>query len=130
MVAMCEAEDVHGVDESLLFEREYLSASIDLILSGGPEGADALARLLDAFREALDGGLRGAGAARGGLLTAIELAYLRTGAHAAAVRLYRLSLEGRLRVEDEPGRLLGAAVGRRAAGARELAARGRERRST
>lgn len=124
---MCEAEDAGGGDESLLFEREDLSSSIDLILSGGPEGADALAGLLDTFRYAIDGGLRGVSAARVGLLTAIELAYLRTGAHAAAVRLYRLSLEGRLRVEDEPGRLLGAALGRRTAGARELAARGRER---
>lgn len=124
---MCEAEDVYGGDESLLFDREDLSASIELVLSGGPEAADALARLLDTFRYAIDGGLRGVGAAREGLVAAVELAYLRTGAHGAAVRLYRLSLEGRLRVEDEPGRLLGAAIGRRTAGARELAARGRER---
>lgn len=124
---MCEADDVHGGGESLLFEREDLSTSIELILGGGAEGADALARLLDTFRYAIDGGLRGVGAAREGLSAAVELAYLRTGAHAAAVRLYRLSLEGRLRVEDEPGRLLGAAIGRRTAGARELAARGHER---
>lgn len=127
MVAMCEAEDVRGGDESLLFDREGLSASIESILGGGPEGADALARLLDTFRYAIDGGLRGVGAAREGLLAAVELAYLRTGAHAAAINLYRLSLEGRLRVEDEPGRLLGAAIKRRTAGGRELAARERVR---
>ena len=125
---MCEAEDVRGSGESLLFDREDLSASIELILGGGPEAADALARLLDTFKYAIDGGLRGVGAAREGLLTAVELAYLHTSTHEAAVKLYRLSLEGRLRVEDEPGRLLGAAIGRRTAGARELAARERGRR--
>ena len=124
---MSGADDVPHQGECLPFEREELAESIELILNGGPAGADALARLLDTFRDALDGGLRGVGAAREGLLTVIELAYLRTGAHAAAVRLYKLSLEGRLRAEDEPGRLLGAAIGRRTAGARELAARGRER---
>ena len=130
VVDMCGAEDVHGVDESLLFDREDLSASIELILSGGAEGADALARLLDTFMYAIDGGLRGVGAAREGLSAAVELAYLRTGAHADALRLYRLSLEGRLRVEDEPGRLLGAAIARRTAGAGGFAARGRGRWST
>lgn len=111
----------------MMFEREDLARSVESILAGGPEGADALARLLDEFRDAIDGGRRGVEAARRGLVTAVELAYLRTGEHAAALRLYRLSLEGRLRAEDEPARLLGAAVARRTPGARELAARGRAR---
>lgn len=68
--------------------------------------------MCDRFRHAIDGGLRGIVEARRGLVTAIELAYLRTGAHASAVELYRLSLEGLLRVEDEPARLINAAIGR------------------
>lgn len=120
-----EWNDEPHEQECLLFEREDLARSVELILAGGPEGADALARLLDEFRYAIDGGWRGVEAARRGLVTAVELAYLRTGAHAAALGLYRLSLEGRLRVEDEPARLLGAAVGRRTPGARELAAQGK-----
>lgn len=102
-----------------------MARSVELILADGPGAADALARLLDEFRYAIDGGLRGVEAARRGLVTAIELAYLRTGEHAAALRLYRLALEGRLRVEDEPARLLGAAIERRTPGARELAAQGK-----
>ena len=48
------------------------------------------------------------------LLTAIELAYLYTDAHAAALRLYRLSLAGHLKVKDEPVRLINAAIKRSA----------------
>ncbi len=97
-------------------------------MAGGEEGADALARLLDEFRDALDGDLRSVAAAREGLSAAIELAYLRTGAHAAALKLYRLSLEGRLKAEDEPARLLAAAINRRTPGARALAAQRRRTR--
>jgi hypothetical protein len=130
VVAMSETEDVPGGDMRLLFERDWLESQVELILGGGPKGADALARLLDAFRDAIDGGLRGVEAAREGILTTIELAYLRTGEHAAALRLYRLSLEGRLKPGDEPAQLIGAAVARRTAGARELAARGQARESS
>ena len=121
---MSGADEPHDA-ECLLFEREDLARSVELILAGGPGAADALARLLDEFRYAIDGGLGGIEAARRGLATAIELAYLRTGEHAAALRLYRLALEGRLLVEDEPARLLGAAIERRTPGARELAAQGK-----
>jgi hypothetical protein len=108
-----------------MFEREHLAESIESILEGGAGAADALARLLDGFRYAIDGGLGEICAAREGLAAAVELAYLRSGAHESALRLYRLSLEGRLRAEDEPGSLIGGAIGRRTAGARELASGGR-----
>jgi hypothetical protein len=119
---MNEADYVPHCEECLMFGREDLARSVELILAGGPGAADALARLLDKFRYAIDGGLRGVEAARRGLLTVVELSYLRTGEHAAALKLYRLSLEGRLLVGDEPARLLGAAIERRTPGARELAA--------
>jgi hypothetical protein len=91
-----------------------LEASLELILSGDVRAAGELARLLDSFRHALDGGLRGINETRSALVEAVELAYLRTGAHASALRLYRLSLEGHVLPGDEPDVLLDAAIARSA----------------
>jgi hypothetical protein len=115
------------VGEPPLFEREDLASSLDVILSGDVRAADELARLLDSLRYALDGGLRGINEARAALVAAVELVYLRTGAHASALSLYRLSLEGRLKVEDEPTRLISAAVGRSTGGVRAARPRARAR---
>jgi hypothetical protein len=109
----CEGER-RCEDEPTLFDRDDLAASLELILSDDARAADALARLLDKFRHALDGGLCGINEARAGLVAAVELVYLRTGAHASALSLYHLSLEGRLKVEDEPTRLIDAAIDRSA----------------
>ena len=74
-------------DATPLFERESLEASFDLILRGAARAADELARLLNWFRFALDEGLRGINEARVTLAEAVEILYLRTGAHASALRL-------------------------------------------
>ncbi|HYP52439.1 MAG TPA: hypothetical protein VEQ42_02805 [Pyrinomonadaceae bacterium] len=97
------------VNVEVMLERESLAESIETILGGD---ADALAGLLVEFRDALDAGLKGIARAREALGVGIELAYLRTRAHEAARRLYVLSQEGQLRVEDEPVRLIGAAIER------------------
>lgn len=47
------------------------------------------------------------------LLDSIELLYLYTDAHEAAVKLYVLSLEGNLKPQDEPLSLINAALERR-----------------
>jgi hypothetical protein len=107
---MCVEGESRCGDEPPLFERAELAASLELILSNDARASDELARLLDSFRDALDGGLRGINEARAALVAAVELVYLRTNAHASALRLYRLSLEGQLRVEDEPTRLIDAAI--------------------
>jgi hypothetical protein len=106
-----------------LFEREDLVLAVRLILGGDPQAADALARLFEEFRQAIEGGLRGINETREALAEAVEICYLHSEAHAAAVKLYRLSVEGHLKVEDEPVRLIGEAVERGAAKAR--AGRGR-----
>ena len=111
---MCEADGCRCEGAAPLFEREDLAASLDLILSGDPDAADALARLFDSFRQAMDSGLQGINETRKALLTAVELAYLHSGAHEAAIKLYRLSLAGHLKVKDEPIRLINAAIGRSA----------------
>ncbi len=46
------------------------------------------------------------------LLNGIELIYLHTNAHKAAIKLYVLSLEGKLKPEDEPLNLINAAIER------------------
>lgn len=102
-----------AVNVEVMLERESLAGSVERILGGD---ADALAGLLVEFRDALDAGLRGIERAREALGAGIELAYLRTRAHEAARRLYVLSQEGQLRVEDEPVRLIGAAIERSTAG--------------
>jgi hypothetical protein len=113
---MCD-EGVSGcVDEPPLFERAELAASLDVILSGDARAADEVARLLDSFRHALDGGLRGINEARAALVAAVELVYLRTNEHASALRLYRLSLEGHVLPGDEPNTLLDAAIARSSRG--------------
>ena len=46
------------------------------------------------------------------LLEGIELLYLHTTAHKAALKLYVLSLEGNLKPQDEPLNLINAALER------------------
>ena len=102
--------------ESLQFDREDLARSLELILTGDPQAPDILARLLDSFKQAIESGLRGINETREALGVAVEISYLHSQAHAAAVRLYRLSVEGQLKVEDEPVRLIEGAIKRNTAG--------------
>jgi hypothetical protein len=63
------------------------------------------------------------------LVATIEVIYLQSQAHVAALQLYVLSQEGHLRVEDEPLNVLGAAIARsRGSVERERKARDRRRR--
>ena len=101
---------------SLGFDREDLARSLELILTGDEHAADILARLLDSFRQAIEGGLQGINEVRKALSVAVEISYLYSQAHAAALNLYRLSVEGQLKVEDEPVRLIDAAIKRNTAG--------------
>jgi hypothetical protein len=109
-----DTDNLPDDEGNVLFEREELAADLELILSGDPSAADKLARLFDSLRQAMDSGLHGINEVRRVLLTAVELAYLYTGAHDSALRLYRLSLTGHLKVNDEPIRLIDAAIKRSA----------------
>jgi hypothetical protein len=111
---MCHEVESRGVDAPALFERADLAESLELILSGDARAADELAWLLDKFRHAMDEGLSGMEEARAALVAAVELLYLRTEAHASALRLYRLALEGHVLPGDEPCALIDAAVKRSA----------------
>lgn len=102
-------------EENLLLDRETLASKIGTILGGEPCAADALAGLFVELRQAMEGGLEGINRTRETLAMGVELAYLHTRAHDAAVRLYHLSQEGQLLVQDEPLTLLDAAIERTAA---------------
>ncbi len=113
---MSAAEDCRSVEENLLFTREELAGDIASILRGDAHSAEALAHLFVNLREAVAGGLERINRARETLGAAVELTFTHSRAHAAALGLYVLSVEGRLRVEDEPVRLIGAAIKRGKAG--------------
>lgn len=86
--------------------------------------ADSIARALFILKEAIDDGPDGAREASDTLLANIESAYLHTEEHRAALKLYLLSLTGRLKPQDEPLRLINGAIERGAAQVR-LAGKGR-----
>lgn len=117
---MSAADERPQVNVDVMLERESLAVSIDCILSHDEGAADALASLFIEFKHAIDAGLRGINRASEALLTAIELTYLHSRAHGAAMELYMLSQEGQLKVEDEPVRLIGAAIERGRRGERKV----------
>lgn len=113
---MSTADDCPCSEESLLFTREELASDIASILRGDEHSAEALAHLFIILREAVAGGLEGINRTRATLGAAVELTFTHSRAHAAALNLYVLSMEGRLKVEDEPVRLIEAAIKRSTVG--------------
>jgi hypothetical protein len=91
-------------DDYLLF--------VEPALCENPGAAVSLARLLCTLKEAIDSSPEGAKRASFTLSDGIRIAYKYTEAHLLALRLFILYSEGRLRVEDEPLQLLGAAIAR------------------
>ncbi|MET0646638.1 MAG: hypothetical protein ABW208_08445 [Pyrinomonadaceae bacterium] len=109
---MSLADNSRCAEENLLFAREELASDIASILKGDAYSAEALAHLFIILREAIAGGLEGINRTRETLAAAVELTFTHSRAHAAALRLYLLSQEGQLKAEDEPVRLIGAAIER------------------
>ncbi len=98
--------------EHLLADEEDWAAILEPTLCQDAAAIECLARLLFRIKRAIDGGAEGAMQASGALLYSIELLYLYTNAHKAAVKLYVLSLEGNLKPQDEPFNLINAALER------------------
>lgn len=118
------ADNSRCADENLLFPREDLASDIAAILRGDEHSPEALAQLFVTLRDAVAEGLEGINRASATLAAAAELTFAHSRAHAAALRLYVLSQEGRLRVADDPVRLLDAAIERSTPGPRARKARG------
>lgn len=111
---MSLADSSQCAEKNLLLTREDLAADVTSILRGDEYSAEALAHLLIVFREAIAGGLEGINRMSETLAAAVELTFTHSRAHAAALRLYLLSQEGRLKVADDPVRLIDAAIERNA----------------
>jgi hypothetical protein len=105
-------DDCASEGENLLFTREELASDIASILKGDAYSPEALAHLFIILRQAIGGGLEGIKRTSETLAAAVELTFTHSRAHAAALRLYLLSQEGQLMVEDEPVRLISAAIER------------------
>lgn len=111
-VGLDMAEESPCAEENLLFTREELASDIASILKGDARSPEALAHLFIILREAIAGGLEGINRTSDTLAAAIEMTFMHSRVHAAALRLYLLSREGRLKAEDEPVRLISAAIER------------------
>jgi hypothetical protein len=111
-VAMIKPDGKPYDEENLLLDRETLAAKVEHILGGEVDAPDALASLFVELRQGLEGGVRGINQTHDTLALAVEVAYLHSRAHTSALKLYRLSQEGLLKVEDEPLKLLDAAIAR------------------
>ena len=109
---MNTADNCQHDEENLLFTREDLAADIASILKGDEYSPEALAHLFIILRDAIAGGLEGINRTSETLAAAVELTFAHSRAHDAALRLYLLAQEGRLKVADEPVRLIGAAIER------------------
>jgi hypothetical protein len=114
-------------ERKVLFRREDLALSIELILKGDEHAPLALGHLLISFRQAIDSGLDGINQTRQALADAIELIFPHSPVHQAAVNLYRLSLEGQVKFEDEPLELINAAIEKTVSGSRNRKVSGRKR---
>jgi hypothetical protein len=95
-----------------LADEEDWAAILEPTLCQDAAAIECLAHLLLRIKRAIDSGPEGAMQASRALLDSIELLYLYTNAHEAAVKLYVLSLEGNLKPQDEPLNLINAALER------------------
>jgi hypothetical protein len=108
------ANDSETTSEHLLAGDETWTAILEPALCQDADTVDVLARLLFTIKKAIDDGQEGVTQASQTLLNGIELLYLHTNAHKAALKLYVLSLEGNLKPQDEPLDLINAAIARAA----------------
>ncbi len=95
-----------------LADDDTWAAILEPALCQDAAAIECLARLLFTLKRAIDSGSEGAMRASQTLQNGIELIYLHTTAHQAALKLYLLSLEGNLHPQDEPLNLINAALER------------------
>ena len=128
-VAVSVADELAEDEGEVIVDQGWLADSVESILKGDANAPETLARMFISFRDAIRSGLRGMNQLDEALVATIEVIYLQSQAHVAALQLYVLSQEGHLRVEDEPLNVLGAAIARsRGSVERERKARDRRRR--
>jgi hypothetical protein len=97
--------------DDLLADEMWL-AILEPALCKDAAAVELLARLLFTIRKEINSGSAGVRRASEILSNGIDVMYLYTGAHRAALELYRLSLSGNLQPQDEPLKLINAAIER------------------
>jgi hypothetical protein len=97
--------------DDLLADETWL-AILEPELCKDSAAVECLARLLFILRKEINSGSAGVRRASEILLNGINVMYLYTDSHKAALELYRLSLSGELKPQDEPLNLINAAIGR------------------
>jgi hypothetical protein len=98
--------------EKSFADDETWTAILEPVLCQDEAAVELLARLLFTIRREIDSGPEGAIQASKTLLNGIELMYLHTNAHKAALKLYVISLEGNLKPDDKPLNLINGAIER------------------
>jgi hypothetical protein len=97
--------------DDLLADESWI-AIIEPELCKDSAAVELLARLLFIIRKEINSGSAGVRRAGEILSNGIDVLYLYTDAHRAALELYRLSLSGDLKPPDEPVNLINAAIER------------------
>jgi hypothetical protein len=105
-------ENLENNEENLLIDLEILESYIKLILTADPDAPDLLAHLLVKLKKAIEIELQPQNQISDTLNVAIELTYLHTKAHTAALKLYTLYQRGELMIQDYPLELINAAIER------------------
>jgi hypothetical protein len=105
-------EGLQNHEEDLLIDREILESYIRMIVNADPDAPDLLAHLFVKFKSGLENKLYPPSQICETLKVAIELTYLHTKAHAAALKLYTLYQQGELLIQDYPLSLINAAIER------------------
>ncbi|MFL6281913.1 MAG: hypothetical protein ACJ74Q_01950 [Pyrinomonadaceae bacterium] len=98
--------------ENLLADDQTWINILEPELCKDAAAVECLARLLFVIRKEINNGSEGVKRASQILSKGIEVSYLYTNTHKAALELYVLSLEGELKPEDEPLNLINAAIER------------------
>ena len=96
----------------LVADRETWLNILEPELCKDSAAVECLARLLFIVKKEINSGPEGVIRASKILSNGIELMYLYTNPHKAALELYMLSLEGELKPQDEPLNLINAAIKR------------------
>ncbi len=111
----------------LLADNETWIAILEPELCKDSAAVECLARLLFILKKEINSGPEGVIRASKILTNGIEVTYLYTDAHKAALKLYLLSLTGNLKPQDEPIQLINAVIEREAAVTTPKRRKGRRR---
>lgn len=104
-------ETIRGKAELLANDETWI-AILEPELCKDSAAVECLARLLFLLKKEINSGPEGVIRASEILTNGIEVMYLYTDAHKAALKLYLLSLIGNLQPQDEPIPLINAAIKR------------------